>query len=396
LGSFFLGFRRRHTKYFGGGFYLGWTAMHVLIVSLKGDPHALSVAIALRMRGHHVVLWAGPASIGNFSASAALSRHEFSWTIDGRSYDSDFFDLIWWRRTPGYAMPDYIHPDDRAFVEGENRDFFRGMWGIATPTTRWLHSPEVSARAENKFSQLSCALQVGLPFPETLISNDCSEIYNFIDEMHAKSEKVIYKSFGPAGWKHGDGLKIKYTNTVDREILRNERMVRAVPGIYQRRLSKMFEVRSTFFGETEASIKIDSQRHAAGAEDWRATISPVGLVSRMELPGATKIMCLEMMSKLDIKVACFDFVVDEEGVYNFLELNQQGQFLWIEELVPEMLMLEWFVDFLEEEFDGGIEMNSRVGVDFASISNSQSYAVASGRLAAQGAIVLSELCHARI
>lgn len=94
-----------------------------------------------------------------------------------------------------------------------------------------------------------------------------------------------------------------------------------------------------------------------------------------------------MMSKLGIKIACFDFVVDEDGIYNFLELNQQGQFLWVEELLPGTRMLELFVDFLEKEFDGGINMDSRSGVEFGTISNSRSYAVASAYLAEQGAMV---------
>lgn len=361
--------------------------MNVLIVSLKGDPHALSAALTLQLRGHHVVVWAGPAAVGSNLASVSISAHDFGWIIDGKHYTSDFFDLIWWRRTPGHVLPEYLHEDDHSFAKGENTDFFRGLWSVAAPTTRWLHSPEVSARAENKFVQLNCASQVGLMFPETLISNDCAEIFGFIDKMHAESHKVIYKTFGPAGWKHGDGLKIKYTNTVDRAALSNERMVRAVPGIYQKRLTKAFEVRSTFFGDTEASVKIDSQRHALGVEDWRATVSASGMLSPTELPRAIYLACLEIMRKLNIRLACFDFVVDPDGNYHFLELNQQGQFLWVEEALPSMPMLELFVDFVEEEYGNGRTRSEEgFGTGFETISQSDLFSKAAARLSVNGVL----------
>ena len=211
--------------------------------------------------------------------------------------------------------------------------------------------------------------------------------------MSAKSQKVIYKTFGPAGWKNGDGLKIKYPNTIDKSDLHNERMVRTVPGIYQRRLSKRFEVRATFFGEKDASIRIDSQNNSVSVEDWRASISPVGQVSPIELPDSIRRSCIDMMAQLKIRLACFDFVVEQDGTYNFLELNQQGQFLWVEELAPSMRMLERFVHFLESEYETSTEGNRQAPIDFKTASQSQWYAHASLCLSNDGAVDSADSTH---
>ena len=41
-----------------------------------------------------------------------------------------------------------------------------------------------------------------------------------------------------------------------------------------------------------------------------------------------------------------DFIVSEDHEYIFLEVNEQGQFLWIEELNSDFKMLDIFIGFL--------------------------------------------------
>ena len=49
---------------------------------------------------------------------------------------------------------------------------------------------------------------------------------------------------------------------------------------------------------------------------------------------------------MGLVMGCIDIVVDKDGTYQFLEVNQQGQFLWIEQLCPEVKLLDAFVRFL--------------------------------------------------
>lgn len=52
------------------------------------------------------------------------------------------------------------------------------------------------------------------------------------------------------------------------------------------------------------------------------------------------------MRRMGLVFGALDFIVTPEGDYVFLEVNEQGQFLWIEELNPNIPILDMFVQFL--------------------------------------------------
>src|SRR6185295_14798986 len=47
-----------------------------------------------------------------------------------------------------------------------------------------------------------------------------------------------------------------------------------------------------------------------------------------------------------IVFGCFDFIVTPQDEYIFLEVNEMGQFLWVEEINPAIMLLEPFAEFL--------------------------------------------------
>jgi len=52
------------------------------------------------------------------------------------------------------------------------------------------------------------------------------------------------------------------------------------------------------------------------------------------------------MKDLGIVFGCFDLIVTPAGDYVFLELNEAGAFLWIEEQLPELHLADAFCEFL--------------------------------------------------
>lgn len=52
------------------------------------------------------------------------------------------------------------------------------------------------------------------------------------------------------------------------------------------------------------------------------------------------------MRQLGIVFGCFDFIITPDDEYIFLEVNEMGQFLWIEEILPELKLLDKFCEFL--------------------------------------------------
>jgi len=52
------------------------------------------------------------------------------------------------------------------------------------------------------------------------------------------------------------------------------------------------------------------------------------------------------MDSLGICFGAFDLILDPNGDFIFLEVNEAGQFLWIEEICPDFLVLAAFSAFL--------------------------------------------------
>lgn len=327
--------------------------VRLLIVSINQDAHATIVAAAIKSLGHSVVLWDAPEESSAIDASIFCDENDLAWNIRGRKYPYDYFDVIWLRRRRQTTIPQSIHDDDKSFVQGEANAFFDTIWSMASPKTRWIHHPQIATAAESKLKQLMVAQQVGLRFPPSLMSNDREAILQFIDESVGLSEQVIYKTFSPMGWKEGNLVKLKHTTPVSASQIEANALIEAVPGIYQRRIAKSYEVRSTFFGDREVSVSIDSQRHPYGKEDWRSAINLEGYLSGMTLPADIREKCRSLMSLMSLEMACFDFIVDQQGDYYFLELNQQGQFLWVEQQCPGIPMLDTFVSFIADEAKDG-------------------------------------------
>lgn len=320
--------------------------MNLLIVSYHEDPHASIVAAALHALGHTVTLWDAPVTSAAILASVCLDDKSLRWEIAGRTYAYDHFNTIWLRRRRGVSLPESIHDDDAKFARGEINAYFDNLWSIASPATKWIHSAQIATDGENKLKQLAIAQRIGFKLPHSLISNDRSAILEFIGDAEQKGEEIIYKTFRPAGWSEGDKVRLKHTTVVSKSNILSNGLVEAVPGIYQRRIAKSHEVRATFFGNRDVSVLIDSQNHPQGREDWRGAINLQGYLSPILLPTDIHEKCCALMAQMSLSMACFDFIVDEYGEYYFLEINQQGQFLWVEEQCPEAPMLDAFLAFI--------------------------------------------------
>ena len=102
----------------------------------------------------------------------------------------------------------------------------------------------------------------------------------------------------------------------------------------------------TCFGNYFVAIKINSQEHPKGTIDWRIAPTQELHLEPYQLSPATENIIRNYMQQLGIVFGCFDFIVTPENEIYFLEVNQQGQFLWIEDLLPEVRMLDIFVQFI--------------------------------------------------
>ncbi len=141
-------------------------------------------------------------------------------------------------------------------------------------------------------------------------------------------------------------MRLTYTKEINLKQLPSDEVLQITPGIFQKKITKAYELRINFFGDCAITAKLKSQEHDRGKLDWRYVPITELKVEEFVLPDNIYKKCKAFMEQFDIVFGCFDFIVTPDNEYYFLEINEQGQFLWIEDSNPEIKLLDAFTDFL--------------------------------------------------
>lgn len=315
----------------------------IIILTTKIDPHAQEVTACLIKRGALSVNWFVDEFLFNQKIIQKIGKdHSQNLIIDNnKNIDLQDIDVVWYRRVLRPNLPESVSSLDKEYVQRENLIYLKSLWLTLGESAKWINPFSSLDKSNSKALQLREANRLGLSIPETLITNDKSSIINFIQKN--ERDGTIYKTFSPTSWEENNKIFACYTATITIDMLSTEENMALTPGIFQKRVKKDFEVRVTFFGEDYIAVKI----HNSEKLDWRVLFSNNELkLSSLRLPIDVEKKCLALMEKLEIVFGCFDFIVTPEGEYVFLEVNEMGQFLWVEEVLPELKMLDKFCDFL--------------------------------------------------
>ncbi len=322
---------------------------YVLIATNPTDSDSFLVQEALRRKGIH----SGLAHLPDFPSRSTASLHlgpcadEDRWYLIGQRDHSPPLlpDTLWWRRPERPVIPLDVHPEDREFVRQEAAKFIVGLWYHLPPSTICVNSPVHAVAADRKPYQLRIAREVGFSIPPTLFSNDPAEIRMAVRKWGGQA---IYKSFGSINnfWWDSERQRILalFTTALDENSLPDDDTLSLTPGIYQPRLLKAFELRITVFGSTVFGTKILSQEQERSQIDWRNGQHALRY-EPVEIEPNLRKLCLSMLRRLGLLMGCFDFVVTPEGDVVFLEVNESGQFLWLE-MASGAPLLDAFSDFL--------------------------------------------------
>lgn len=174
-----------------------------------------------------------------------------------------------------------------------------------------LTYPHLLRFAENKILQMRYAVELGMHMPKSLITNSTNESNDFI------FGDTIIK---PISTGKVDG-ELYFTNMID-SIKCN---IEKTPIYLQQYIYKDYEVRITIIGEKIYAVKIECEDKI----DWRKSYH-THQYSIIECPYSIKEKCKSLMLKLGIQFATIDYIVDKKGEWTFLEINPNGQWLWLE------------------------------------------------------------------
>lgn len=324
------------------------TPRRILIVSEADDPHAIAVAWALRRKGHVCEMLFTPdfptclglsMGIGADGSGHTLMRGPGIDDVD----QSAPFDTIWLRRPGGAELPEDMHPGDRVVASRQCEAFLAAAVAFLDQGagTFWVNPLWTDATSRRKPTQLRAARKAGLTIPETLFSNDPVEIREFL-RKHGGT--VAHKLLEPASWlaedEEGAHVFAAYTVPVSEEQLPDDETLRLCPGIFQPFVDKAFEIRVSAMGDFLVAARIDSQSDTRAATDWRVGQLHVDM-DPYELPDEIARGCRRLMRDLGLAAGALDFIVTPGGEHVFLEVNPQGQFLFLETRAGLPLLDMW-------------------------------------------------------
>jgi glutathione synthase/RimK-type ligase-like ATP-grasp enzyme len=318
----------------------------LILSALAHDIHASSVRWALRASGIDAV-WAGSLAQSELGPMSLHCDADTGLRMSG-ALDGDSIGAVWYRRARNPESFPRAHDGDQAFLRGEWGRFLKNVYALTDhgADRLWVNRPNAAAMAENKLVQLRAAHRCGLRFPPTLVSHDPQEIRRFV-QRHGR---VVYKPFMTHTWKDAETGRMfsTYARIVELEMLEDDASLLHCPGIYQVYVDKRCDLRVTAIGDRYFAARLHTQ-HDDGFVDWRVRQSVQGLRAEPgELSASDQAKLAALMRELGLVFGCIDLAIDANGEAHFLEVNQAGQFLFVEDLLPSLPLLRAMSAMLAE------------------------------------------------
>ncbi len=303
----------------------------ILVITREGDRHGWHMVELLRSRGKRVI----PFDFATFPVSTEISFTPICSTISvgGVRFDTSELTAVLYRREAVPQPPSCIHDQDiREYIIQESKSFLDSLSDMTN--CRWVSHPDTILVANRKPLQLQHASALGFTIPRTLITNSPGEAANFIRNLPGA---VAVKSLTGPGITVGQGVEEKsyalYTRGQSvREIIGKIGRVRNCPTVLQEYIEKAFELRITVVGQQTYACAIHSQASPHTKEDWRRYDLEHTPHRSYELPTDMRSRCVQLVHGFGLQFGCIDMIVTPDGSYVFLELNPNGQWLWIEQL----------------------------------------------------------------
>lgn len=178
-------------------------------------------------------------------------------------------------------------------------------------------------KQENKLIQLQLAKEIGLKFPDSIVTKSKQELLHFQNKHEQIIIKPIYNSIS---LKHENELFVSYTSRIGQsEIEKFPDII--FPAIAQKEIEKKFEIRTFYFYGKCYSMAIFSQDNLQTSVDFRKySLKKPSQQLPYQLDAKLEEKITQFMRASDYVMGSFDFIVDTKGNVFFLEVNPEGQF----------------------------------------------------------------------
>lgn len=307
----------------------------IAIVSTAKDVHYRCVAEELRRMGKESFLVEIP-KLGNEARFTMATGGELyqSWSVPGHgSVDLERVSSVWYRRIFSPVLkPALASKDDADWALREWREATTGAF--QANGARFLNNPWAQELAAMKPYQLRVAQRLGLRIPDTIMTNDAEAARAFVRKHEGRVIHKVVKSprarfMGTKKWEPSDEAELKWLHLT--------------PTLFQEQIVAPYELRITIVGRKIFAAEFPV---ASGVTDARVLLDVPYKPHR--LPEEIETLLLKLMGQLGLQYSTIDMKLRDDGEYVFLELNPQGQFLYVE-IKTGMPITRTMAEFLAQD-----------------------------------------------
>ena len=177
-----------------------------------------------------------------------------------------------------------------------------------------VNRPQNHYYANNKLDQIKFALESGMFVPDTIVTNDPSDLEDFYEKHKGN---ICFKLQKGAVIRTPEGNKVIYTNKVTEEQMKKASLVSSHPSLFQEYIDKEFEIRIVATDKTATGIAIHSQDSEISKVDYRRYDLENVRYHHTDLPENVKDFCLDMLTHYGLHFGAFDFIYSKGGKYFF-------------------------------------------------------------------------------
>lgn len=293
----------------------------VLALTYAEDPHADAVLAYLQSQG-----------VDTFRINTERIIQDYLLSFDGEFTISDANRReriskdwsIWNRRVMEPDLPPHTPKELETIVRTETERTWKGL--LFSHQGIVVNKPQAEYAANNKIDQLLFAKSENIQTPNTLVTNEPPAAVQFFTEH----SPICHKLQKVAVVERGGEQLVSYTNIVTNQHMEHIDAVRNHPTLFQEYVDKDYELRITVTRNEVIPIAIHSQDSEMSKIDFRRYDFDTVKYTKTQLPGQIESFCHNIRDHYGLAFAEIDMIRTKQGEYVFLELNPNGQWLWLE------------------------------------------------------------------
>lgn len=235
-------------------------------------------------------------------------------------------DFTIWLRKPNlsfyYSLSNQQHENE--YLNDECKAFFKTVCLIFSKA-QWLNSYENISYAKGRLHQLQAASRLGMTVPNTLLTN----VVNDIETSFHTKPKFIMKRLGNNKINFPEGVSIfaSLFSLTDTDQFLFQRGINYL----QEYIDAAIEIRATIVGDKVFACSFEKDFSNPTIIDYRNQLNVKNYKS-VELPDELSNALRLLTTNYRLHYNTADLLQDKDGNYYFLEMNANGEYIWIEDL----------------------------------------------------------------